>query len=165
MSDIQDKLVKDVNIEDALIDDMIQRHTRKKIKRVPLRKARKLNVSIDLDSNYHYYIANNTGDNLQTFLNAGYGFVENEAFKKEKKDHKDVSYATQFGKYISYNVGGGIKGYLMKIKKDLWEKEERRSDEENEKVEKDIGLDKLPPWLRRGKVTIDSSIEESQKVE
>jgi hypothetical protein len=73
------------------------------------------------DPNYHYRLINDTDDRIGSFLDAGWEFVTDEEIRIG--DSK-VDETTPFGKARVVSVGGGLKAYLMKQKREWYEEDQ-----------------------------------------
>lgn len=98
--------------------------------RVPL-QARNILTVKGVPEDLHACWVNDTENNVERYLDAGYSFWEGTVSVGEKK----VDSNSQIGKRVSKNVGNGVTAFLMVIPKDLWEedfKAEQRKVTENE---------------------------------
>lgn len=134
------------------IDNLISRKKRTKLKRTPLHKKNRIGLT-KIDENYHYRLVNDEGDNLESFLDAGYEFVEDLA----RGGVKDAADSSQLGKYACQNVGNGVKAYYMRVPNEIYAKDQQEKQAEIDEVEKLIGLDRIPERVRRGNIKIDHS--------
>jgi hypothetical protein len=131
----------------------ITRKIQKKRKRVPLHKQNR--IGIRKEPGYHYHLGNDEGDRIDNMREAGYDFVESEA----REGKKDASDEKQFGRHACQNVGNGVKGYYMRIPQEEWEEDQQDRQLEVDRIEKAIGLDRIPERVRRGQIKIDRTIE------
>ena len=84
--------------------------------RIPLHEQRRNRLTVtDKDPNYIYRIVNDIGDRIDQFKAAGYEIVE--------KSHKvgDVNGNNAVGSGTRVNVGSGVRGVLMRIKKEFYD--------------------------------------------
>lgn len=91
-----------------------------RVRRTPVGVRNILTVS-GQDPNYHYRIVNDSGDRIQRFLDAGYELVQ---AKDVTVGDKRVNKAASEGSVADVSVGGGDKGFVMRIKKE-WHAEDQ----------------------------------------
>lgn len=124
-------------------------------KRIPLHKKRRIGLA-SMDEKFHYRLVNDVGNNLESFVNAGYEFVEDKA----RGGLKDAADEEQMGRVASQVVDSmGTKGYYMRIPKKIWEEDNVKEQKELDELEKRIGLDKIPDRVRRGKIEIGYDVK------
>jgi hypothetical protein len=97
-----------------------ERPDRTEKKRVPLGQRNILSFE-DQDKDYKYRIINDVGTRISKAEEGGYEFVDSD---KEIGD-KFVGKAKKFGKKVSMPVGNGVTGYLMRIKKDWYDTDQK----------------------------------------
>lgn len=95
------------------------RPDRSKAARVPLGNRARLSFN-NLEEGYVYRVINDVDDRIKRAESAGYEFVESEASLGETR----VADASKIGAKVSKPVGGGITGYLMRIKKDWYNEDQ-----------------------------------------
>ena len=78
-----------------------------------------LNVS-GKDPDFFYRIVNDTGDRVASMQERGYEVVTDQTVKIGERR---VANPTQEGSVVSASVGGGVKGVLMRIKKEWYEED------------------------------------------
>ncbi|MEB3214047.1 MAG: hypothetical protein VKL39_22050 [Leptolyngbyaceae bacterium] len=78
-----------------------------------------LNVS-GKDPNYQYRIVNDTGDRVAMMQERGYEVVTDPTVRIGERR---INNPTQEGSVVAASVGGGIKGVLMRIKKEWYEED------------------------------------------
>jgi hypothetical protein len=84
------------------------------------------------DPNYEYRIVNDIGDRIAMFEEAGYELVD--AADVQVGD-KRVSKATPEGSKAQVAVGGGNKGYVMRIRKEWYDEDQKAKQAHLDEVE------------------------------
>lgn len=74
---------------------------------------------------YSYRIINDIGDRIESFKERGYEVVADDSVKI---GDRRVATPTKEGSPVQVSVGGGVKGFLMRIK-DEWYKEDQQTKE------------------------------------
>lgn len=92
-----------------------------RVTRTPVSQRNILTVK-GKDPNYEYRIVNDVEDRVTQFTDAGYEFVQDEAVEV---GDKRVSSGTNMGSVKQMSVGGGTKAYVMRIKKEWYEEDQR----------------------------------------
>ena len=95
------------------------RPDRSERKRVPMHK-RNL-ISFNTDPDYSYRLFNDKDGRLQRALEGGWELVESEANIGDPM----VGKAKKLGKHVSMPVGNDTMGYLMRIKKEWYEDDQK----------------------------------------
>ena len=93
-----------------------------RVRRTPVGTRNVLTVS-GQEAGYHYRVVNDTGDRIQRFLDAGYELVQQ---KDVVVGDRRVNSASAEGTNAQVSVGGGQKAYVMRIK-DEWRQEDERA--------------------------------------
>ena len=75
------------------------------------------------DQDFHYRIVNDTGDRVAMMAERGYEVVTDTSVKIGERR---INNPTQQGSVVSASVGGGVKGVLMRIRKD-WHEEDQQA--------------------------------------
>ena len=75
------------------------------------------------DPNYEYRIVNDVDDRIAQFQEAGYELVETDSVDV---GDKRVSQGTTVGSKKQFSVGGGTKAYVMRIKREWYDEDQRR---------------------------------------
>lgn len=96
------------------------RPDRSKSTRVPLGNRARLSFN-NLEEGYVYRVINDVDDRIKRAEAAGYEFVESESSLGETR----VADASKMGAKVSKPVGGGMTGYLMRIKKDWYDEDQK----------------------------------------
>jgi len=86
--------------------------------RVPL-QARDILTVKGIPNELHACWVNDTENNLERYLDAGYAFWERPVNVGDKK----VDSNSSMGHRISKNVGNGVTAWLMVIPKEIWEQD------------------------------------------
>lgn len=73
------------------------------------------------DPSYVYRIINDSGDRVQEFLDAGYELVSASSVRV---GDKRVGKATAEGTVSQVSVGQGMKGYIVRIRKEWYEEDQ-----------------------------------------
>lgn len=89
------------------------------------------------DPNFHYRIVNDEGDRIQEFEAIGYELVRDSTVKV---GDRRISNPTQDGSPVEVSLGGGNKGFLMRIPKEYAEEDAKA---------KMAYLDKLEAGMKR----------------
>lgn len=98
--------------------------------RVPVAERNRLSFA-DKDPNYYYRLVNDEAGRVQTFLNAGYDFVEGDSQIGDSR----AGEGSQLGSKITKDVGQGKVAYLMRIPLAFYnEDQERKIKQHNEMV-------------------------------
>ena len=92
-----------------------------RVKRVPVSGRNILTVA-GKDPDYAYRIVNDDEDRITRFLDAGYTVVGEESVEV---GDKRVSKPTAEGSVKQVSVGGGKKAYVMRIRKDWYEEDQK----------------------------------------
>jgi hypothetical protein len=74
------------------------------------------------DPNYEYYIATDKDGRIQDLQDRGWEIVEDSAVTI---GDRRVSRPSEIGSARTVSVGGGDVGYLMRIKREWWEEDQR----------------------------------------
>ena len=92
-----------------------------RVTRTPVSQRNILTVK-GKDPNYEYRIVNDVEDRITQFQEAGYELVENETVEV---GDKRVSQGTSVGSKKVFSVGQGTKAYVMRIKKEWYDEDQR----------------------------------------
>lgn len=101
--------------------EAIAKSPRGRVSRTPIGQRNILTVK-GKDPDYEYRIVNDTGDRIAMFEEAGYELCE--ASDVQVGD-KRVSKATPEGTKAQVSVGGGQKAFVMRIKKEFFDEDQR----------------------------------------
>lgn len=89
--------------------------------RTPIGARNRLSFPKDQqDPAYHYRVVNDTDDRLNRFLEAGYEFVTGDSALGDAR----AGEAGSIDSRVSKPVGGGTRGFLMRIKKEWYEEDQ-----------------------------------------
>lgn len=78
------------------------------------------------DPDFEYRVVNDTGDRIAQFEARGYEIVSD---KTVKVGDRRVANPTAEGSPVQVSVGGGQKAYLMRIKKEWYEEDQKAKQE------------------------------------
>lgn len=109
-------------------------------RRAPLARRQLLNV-VGKDPNYVYRIVNDDGDRVAQLQDVGYEHVPKDDVKV---GDKRVENASSEGSLTQISVGQGRKAYLMRIRKDWYEEDQKAKQDyvdETERATKKQALD------------------------
>lgn len=87
-----------------------------RVTRTPVSQRNILTVK-GKDPNYEYRVVNDVDDRIAQFLEGGYELVDEEA---TTVGDARVSQGTSLGSKKVFSVGQGIKGHLMRIRKEFY---------------------------------------------
>jgi len=93
-----------------------------RVTRTPVSQRNILTVK-GKDPNYEYRVVNDVDDRIAQFIEGGYELVEDNS---HDVGDKRVSQGTSVGSKKVFSVGGGTKGYLMRIKKEWYQEDQDR---------------------------------------
>ena len=96
-----------------------ERPDRSERKRVPLGQRNR--ISFQTEEGFHYHLINDKDGRLQKAVNGGYEFVESE----KNLGDSIVGTAKKMGKRVSMPVGNNTTGYLMRIKKEWYDEDQK----------------------------------------
>ena len=99
--------------------DTTPKRAQNRPKRIPVHKRDRISFG-NLDPNYHYRVVNDSDDRLQNFVEGGYEFVESG----ERIGDPIAGEGGAIDSRVSKPVGGGTRGYLMRIRKDWYEEDQ-----------------------------------------
>lgn len=102
--------------------EAIAKAPRGRVERTPVGQRNILTVR-GKDPDYEYRIVNDTGDRIQSFLDAGYELVQAEDVRV---GDKRVDGTTPEGTKAQVSVGQGMKAFVMRIRKDWYEEDQAR---------------------------------------
>jgi len=91
-----------------------------RVTRTPVSQRNILTVK-GKDPNYVYRVVNDIDDRIAQFIDGGYELVDNEA---TTVGDSRVSQGTSLGTKKVFSVGQGIKGHLMRIRKEFYEEDQ-----------------------------------------
>lgn len=99
-------------------------------KRVPLGARNRLTFN-NLQKGYKYRVINDVDDRISKALEAGYDFVESD----EKLGEKRAAEGTVPGAAVKKPVGGGMTGYLMRIREDWYNEDQKEKHKQVDALE------------------------------
>lgn len=112
--------------------DVISKAPSGRVTRTPVGTRNILTVK-GKDPNYEYRIVNDIDDRVTQFQEAGYELVANETVKV---GDKRVNSATSEGSVKQLSVGQGTKAYLMRIKKDWFDEDQKAKQTKVSEIER-----------------------------
>lgn len=103
-------------------DRAANRPDRSKPVRVPMHQRNRISFS-GLDPNYMYRVFNDVdeGERIAAAQAAGYEFVQSD----QQLGDVRAADAGKLGKNVSKHVGHGIRGFLMRIPKELYDEDQK----------------------------------------
>jgi len=96
-----------------------ERPDRSERKRTPLSQRNR--ISFRTEDGFHYHLINDKDGRLQKAVEGGYEFVESD----RNLGDPIVGTAKKVGKRVSMPVGNGTTGYLMRIKNEWYEEDQK----------------------------------------
>lgn len=108
-----------------------------RVRRTPVGTRNILTVS-GKDPNYVYRVVNDVGDRLQELQDQGYELVE---AADVRVGDKRVSQATPEGTKAQVSIGGGLKGYVMRIRKEWYDEDQTAKQARIDKLEQSMKQD------------------------
>jgi hypothetical protein len=106
-----------------------------RVKRTPLTVRNRLSLK-EKDANYHYRIVNDIDGRIDQFLENGW-----EVVKDAKVGDKRVENTTGVGSVPTVSVGQGIKGVVLRIKKEWYEEDQLSKMQEVDATEETMRQD------------------------
>lgn len=82
--------------------------------------------------NFSYRIVNDTGDRVAMFQNSGYEIVCDDSIQV---GDRRIANPTKEGSPIQVSVGGGMKAYLMRQKKEFYQEDQATKQQQVDKTE------------------------------
>jgi hypothetical protein len=103
------------------MEEKIQKQSRVRAKRIPVGTRNRLEV-VNKQPGFHYRVVNDVGARVQQFMDAGYEIVPTtEAYVALTR----VDQVSPEGTANALAVGGGQRGFLMKIPKDFYDEDQK----------------------------------------
>lgn len=99
----------------------IQKSPSGRVRRQPVGVRNRLTLT-GTDPAYVYRIVNDVSDNISRFQARGYEHVPAD---KVTVGDRRVSQAKGTGEYAQQSVGGGVQGYVMRIKREWYEEDQQ----------------------------------------
>jgi len=82
---------------------------------------------------YEYRVVNDVGDRIEQLTEIGYELVKDD---KVKVGDRRVANPTKEGSPLKVSVGGGISGYVMRIKSEFYEEDKAKKAAHVDNIEK-----------------------------
>ena len=108
--------------------------TNTRAKRTPVGQRNVLTVA-GKEPDFSYRIVNDTGDRIAQFLEAGYEFVDAAT---HRVGDKRVNSASPEGSKAQVSVGKGDKAFVMRIKNEWYEEDQKAKQKEIDRLEQSI---------------------------
>lgn len=105
-----------------------------RVKRTPVGQRQVLSVTGKEDG-YVYRIVNDQGSRISDFIDGGYGLVE---AADVRVGDKRVNSATPEGSKAQVSVGKGEKAFVMRIKREYYEEDQRAKQAEIDRLEQSM---------------------------
>jgi hypothetical protein len=102
--------------------------------RTPLQNRSVLGVK-GKEPGFSYRIVNDVGDRIESFKARGYEVVEDQTVQV---GDRRVAIPTREGSPVQVSVGGGTKGYLMRIKDEWYKEDQATKERELQELEKSM---------------------------
>jgi hypothetical protein len=113
------------------IKEAIAKAPRGRTQRSPIGRRNVLTVS-GKEAGYEYRIVNDSKDRVQEFLDAGYELVAEDSIKV---GDKRVNAASAEGTVSQLSVGQGLKAFVMRIKKEWFDEDQKAKQTQVNEVE------------------------------
>jgi hypothetical protein len=120
--------------------EAIAKAPERRVKRTPLGTRNVLTIA-GKEPGFHYRFVNDTGDRVQEFLDMGYELVEQ---KDVRIGDKRLGAPSTEGSVAKASVGRGTQAYVMRIKQDWYEEDQKAKQEyvdQTEAATKEKALD------------------------
>jgi hypothetical protein len=108
-----------------------------------------LNIS-GKEPGWQYRVVNDTGDRIEQLKAIGYEMVEDS---KVQVGDRRVANPTKEGSPIQVSVGGGVKGYVMRIKQEWYDEDAAKKAAHVDSIEKGL-LKEAKEKSDYGKLTV-----------
>ena len=92
-----------------------------RVRRTPINGTRSILGVQGKDPNFVYRIVNDDGDRVAQFEERGYEVVTDKSIKV---GDRRIANPTQEGTPVQVSVGGGVKGVVMRIRKDWYDEDQ-----------------------------------------
>lgn len=96
-----------------------------------------LNIS-GKEPGFVYRVVNDVGDRIEQLKAIGYEIVEDS---KVQVGDRRVANPTKEGSPIKVSVGGGVQGYVMRIKQEWYDEDKAKKDAHVDQIEKGLVRD------------------------
>ena len=106
-------------------------------KRTPLANRSVLGIK-GKEPGYVYRIVNDTGDRVASFQEQGYEIVTDSSITI---GDRRVGRASQDGSPVQVSVGGGVEGFLMRIKKEYHDEDQAYKEQQLRELEQSMKKD------------------------
>ena len=96
-----------------------------------------LNIS-GKEPGYVYRVVNDVGDRIEQLKAIGYEIVEDSAVQV---GDRRIANPTKEGSPVKVSVGGGVQGYVMRIKQEWYDEDKAKKDAHVDNIEKGLVRD------------------------
>lgn len=96
-----------------------------------------LNIS-GKEPGWQYRVVNDVGDRIEQLKAIGYEIVEDSGVQV---GDRRIANPTKEGSPVKVSVGGGVQGYVMRIKQDWYEEDKAKKDAHVDSIEKGLVRD------------------------
>jgi len=93
---------------------------------------------------YHYRVVNDTGDRVASMQERGYEIVTDDSVKV---GDRRIANPAQEGSPVMASVGNGIKGYVMRIKQEWYDEDQKSKQQVVDDMERSIKQDAMREGL------------------
>lgn len=90
-------------------------------RRTPINGVRNILTVQGKEPGYEYRVVNDEGDRVAQFESMGYEIVTDQTIKV---GDRRVANPTKEGSAVQVSVGGGVKAYVMRIKKEFYDEDQ-----------------------------------------
>jgi len=126
--------------------------TKRTTRRTPVGTAKNILRISGGDPDFMYRVVNDTGDRIEQLKERGYEIVQDT---KVTVGTRRINNPTKEGTPVQVSVGGGMKGFVMRIRKDWYDEdqaEKQRLVDEQERAT----IEKAKKDSDYGKVTVEN---------
>lgn len=96
-----------------------------------------LNIS-GKEPGYQYRVVNDVGDRIEQLKAIGYEIVEDSGVQV---GDRRIANPTKEGSPVKVSVGGGVQGYVMRIKQEWYDEDKAKKDAHVDNIEKGLVRD------------------------
>ncbi len=109
----------------------VNANTQKRTRRTPIGTRNILTVQ-GKDPNFVYRVVNDTGDRIAQMQEMGYELVSDSSIMV---GDRRVTNPSSDGSPVKVSVGGGVQGYVMRIKKEWYEEDQDAKQQRVDQIE------------------------------
>ena len=114
--------------------------TKRTARRTPINGTRNVLTVSGKDPEYEYRVVNDTGDRVAQMQELGYEIVQDNSVKV---GDRRISVPTKEGSPVKASVGGGIQGYVMRIRKDWFDEDQKSKQQQVNELESNMKTEAL----------------------